>query len=187
MSRIGKKQILLPAGVTVETVDGMIVVKGSRGELRLKINPSVKVTVLTDRLNLTAEKSDRVARANWGTTRQLLANMIAGVERSWSKTLEIVGTGYRASLEGEKLILSVGFSHTLEVAPPSGITFTVVENKITVLGSDKDLVGRIAAKIHQLRPPDDYKGKGVRFQGERLKLKPGKAAKVGVGAAGGKA
>lgn len=187
MSRIGKKQILLPAGVTAEVVGEAVVVKGPKGELRLKTGSCVKAEVLADRLVLTVEKSDKVTRANWGTTRQLLANMVVGVERGWSRTLEIVGTGYRANLEGEKLILSVGFSHKVEVVPPEGITFTTTENKVTVSGSDKDLVGRTAAKIREVRPPDAYKGKGIRFQGEHLKLKPGKAAKVGVGAAGGKA
>ena len=180
MSRIGKKEILLPEGVTPSLEKRVLAVSGPKGSLEFKLKPEVEVKISDDGKILVLRKGEsKFARAYHGTVRQVIANMVLGVKDGWSKTLEVVGTGYRATLEGEKLVLSLGFSHQVTVEPLPGISFLVEENKITVSGRDKVLVGQMAAKIRQLRPPDAYKGKGIRYLGEIIKLKPGKAAKTG--------
>lgn len=178
MSRLGKKEILIPEGVQVALKDETLTVSGSGGELELTLHPEVEVIVVEGKI-LVKGKIGRTGKTIQGTTRQLIAGMIQGVNQGWSKTLEVVGTGYRAVLEGDKLILSLGFSHKIEVEPKEDISFQVMENKITVSGADKAKVGKVAAQIRQFRPPDAYKGKGVRYLGERVRLKPGKATKVG--------
>lgn len=180
MSRIGKQPIQIPQGVTVQLKNGEVVVRGPKGELRQEIQPEVKVAIKKDQVLVSRKSEDKLARSLHGLTRTLIANMIQGVTEGWSKTLKLVGTGYRAKLEGEELILSVGFSHPVELKPIEGIKFEVRGNDtITVLGIDKALVGRVAAEIRKIRPPEPYKGKGIRYKDEKVRRKPGKAAKIG--------
>lgn len=182
MSKIGRLPIKIPEEVSVKQEEGRIFVSGPKGELKFSLPSQVKVEKRGDELLVLPVSSERKARALHGTVRQRLANMVKGVSQGFGKTLEIVGTGYRAALSGEKLVLSLGFSHPVEVLPPEGIVFEIVEGKVKVSGIDKVLVGQTAAKIRKIRPPDAYKGKGIRYEGEEIKLKPGKAAKVGIGA-----
>lgn len=184
MSKIGKLAISLPEQVEVQIQPDGVVISGPKGELTIQVPKAVNVKKENNQLLVSRTAEDKMAKALHGTIRQRLANMIIGVTQGWSKTLEIVGTGYRASLKGENLDLALGFSHPVEVTPPVGIKFEVVEGKIRVSGSDKILVGQVAANIKKIRPPDAYKGKGVRYLGEKIKLKPGKAAKVGTGSGG---
>jgi large subunit ribosomal protein L6 len=185
MSKIGKQPIKIPEGVEVSLKEDLLSVAGSGGKLGLKIAPKIKVAIGNKEAIVSRLREDKQTRANQGTIRQLIVNMIQGVKEGWVKNLEIHGTGYRVKLEGEKLILSLGFSHPVEVIPPEGIKFQTEKNLIKVAGIDKALVGREAAKIRAVRPPDVYKGKGIRYQGEKIKLKPGKAAKMGAAGVGG--
>jgi len=184
MSKIGKKPITIPANVQIE-IGPKVVVKGPLGELTLKIPSGIKVVQKENSLLVTPTNEERQTRAFHGLIRSLLANMVEGVANGFKKQLELTGIGYRVNLEGENLVLSVGYSHPVKINPLEGIKFSVAENKITVSGIDKELVGRVSAEIRAVRPPDAYKGKGVRYSGETVKLKAGKAAKAGAGATGG--
>ncbi len=174
MSRIGKKPIEIPAGVTVTIAGQEIKVKGPKGELSLKARPEIKVEMKDGKIVVSAASEE--FKAFWGLTRALLANMVQGVNKCFEKKLEIVGVGNRVSLEGQNLNMSVGFSHPVKVEPPKGITFSVEKTIITVTGPDKGLVGETAANIRKVRPPEPYKGKGIRYLGEQIKLKEGKKA-----------
>ena len=174
MSRIGKKPIEIPAGVEVKIAGQQISVKGPKGELSIKVRPEIKVEMKDGKVLVSAH--DELAKAYWGLTRALLANMIQGVVKNFEKKLEIVGVGNRAAMEGENLVLSVGFSHPVKVPAPQGIVFSVDKNIITVQGPDIGLVGQTAANIRKVRPPEPYKGKGIRYFGEQIKLKEGKRA-----------
>jgi large subunit ribosomal protein L6 len=185
MSKIGKKPIIIPEGVTVSLKDGSLMVVGPKGQLDLKLAAKIKVEIKEKEILVSCLKEDKQTHANQGTVRQLIANMIQGVKEGWTKVLEIQGTGYRAQVENGKLILSLGFSHPVEVTPPEGVEIQVEKNLIKISGLDKALVGQEAAKIRAIRPPDAYKGKGIRYQGETIKLKPGKAAKMGAAGVGG--
>jgi len=180
MSRIGKLPVVLPKGVDV-TIDGRIVnVKGPKGELTRTLHPSVQVA--REDGNVTVKRADdsQSARALHGLSRTLVANMVIGVTQGYSKDLEISGTGYRAQLVGKKLQLALGYSHPIEIDPPAGISFaTETPQKIKVSGIDKELVGEVSAKIRGLRVPDPYKAKGVKYAGEVIRRKAGKAGKVG--------
>jgi len=178
MSKIGKQPIEIPAEVEVLIKDDLVSVNGSKGKLELRIAPKIKLAIEDKKIIVSRLGEDKQAKANQGTTRQLIANMIKGVKEGWVKVLEIQGTGYRASLSGKNLVLSLGFSHPVEIIPPEGIEFQVEKNEIKVIGADKALVGQETAKIRKIRPPDVYKGKGIRYLGEVIKLKPGKAAKT---------
>jgi large subunit ribosomal protein L6 len=179
MSRIGKKPIEIPSGVTVKMENGEVVVEGPKGSLKQKIEAEIEIEFSQNQILVTRKSDGGRARALHGTTRQLLFNMVKGVTEGWEKTLEVIGTGYRAGVSGQNLTLALGFSHPVEITPPPEISFKVAENKITVSGINKALVGQMAAKIRATRPPDPYKGKGIRYLGEVLKLKPGKQAKIG--------
>jgi len=183
MSRVGRQPITIPEGVQVEISSGQIKVVGPKGELKLRIPSGIGVEKRENQLVVSRHRNDKKTKACHGTIRSLLNNMIIGVTQGWEKELEVVGTGYRVSLEGNKLVFKVGFSHPVVVEPPTGIRFEVKDNKFKVLGINKELVGNWAAKIRKIRPPDPYKGKGIRYTDEIIKLKPGKAAKAG--AAGG--
>lgn len=175
MSRMGKRPVVIPAGVTV-TVDGDTVhVKGQKAELTHPILAGTYVKVEGSEVKVSADRLTR--NPAFGTMRAKIANMVAGVTAGFSKTLEIVGTGYRAQMEGRKLVLQLGFSHPIEFEPPAGITIKV-ENptRLTISGADKYLVGQIAANIRGYRPPEPYKGKGVKYEGEYIRRKAGKAA-----------
>ena len=180
MSRIGNKEIIIPQDVQVE-LGSKVIVKGPKGELSLKIPSKIVVEKTDDTLKISRKDEDKESKALHGLIRSLLANMVVGVTDGYKKTLELSGIGFRANLTGEKLTMSVGFSHPVEIQPPEGVVFSVSGNKITVSGISKELVGRVAAQIRKVRPPDAYKGKGIKYEGEILRLKPGKAAKAGVG------
>jgi large subunit ribosomal protein L6 len=175
MSRVGKKPVPIPAGVTVTVADGFVRVKGAKSELRHHVLAGTTVTVEGAEVKVAAEQITR--NPAFGTMRAQIANMVTGVTTGFSKTLEIVGTGYRAAMEGKKLVLQLGFSHPIHFLPPDGITIKV-ENptRLTISGADKALVGQVAADIRGFRPPEPYKGKGVKYEGEYIRRKAGKAA-----------
>lgn len=180
MSRIGKAPIPVPATVDVRLGDGNeVVVKGPRGELK-RVFPPV-ITVRREAASLVVERQtdEGSQRALHGLSRTLLANMVTGVTDGYTKTLEVQGVGYRAQLQGSNLQLALGFSHPVIVPPPQGISFAVEGPRIHVQGIDKEQVGQVAANIRKLRPPEPYKGKGIRYLGERVRRKAGKSGKVG--------
>ena len=176
MSRIGRMPIPVPQGVTVEVEPGLVRVKGPKGELVVEIDPEMKVVQEEGVIRVKRPSEARRHRALHGLTRTLIANAIEGVTKGYEKELEIRGIGYRAKMSGNKLELSVGFSHPVLFEPPEGIKIEVPEpTKIKVSGIDKQKVGQVAANIRAIRPPDAYKGKGIRYAGEVVRLKPGKA------------
>jgi len=180
MSRIGRLPIQIPEGVKVDVHGSDITVKGPRGELSRSIDPDMLITIEGNTLVVSRPSDGRNHRALHGLTRSLISNMVEGVSSGFKKDLEIVGVGYRAQSAGDKLTLQIGYSHVVEILPPQGITITLSDPQhFSVHGIDKELVGDIAAKIRKLRPPDRYKGKGVRYVGEFVRLKPGKSGKVG--------
>ena len=178
MSRIGKQPIAVPSGVEV-TLDGAAVnVKGPRGQLRYDLVGELSIVRVGDDLVVSRENDDRKNRSLHGLTRTLVSNMIHGVSQGFSKDLDIVGVGYRASVQGNKLEILVGYSHPVIVTAPDGITFDVPSpTKITVNGFDKQLVGQVAADIRKIRKPEPYKGKGIRYTNEVVRRKAGKSAK----------
>ena len=175
MSRVGKKPVPIPAGVTVSVAGGAVKVKGAKAELSHRILTGTSVVVEGNEVKVSSPQATR--NPAFGTMRAQIANMVLGVTTGFSKTLEIVGTGYRAAMEGKKLVLQLGFSHPVEFMPPAGITIKV-ENptRLTISGADKALVGQVAADIRGFRPPEPYKGKGVKYEGEYIRRKAGKAA-----------
>jgi len=188
MSRIGKMPVVIPQGVQVSIADGMVTVKGPKGQLQQRLHPLVRAEVKDGKVLLTADlNAAREASAIYGMSRARVNNMVVGVSSGFVKTLDIVGLGFRAEVAGQKMTLSLGKSHPVPFTAPAGITLGVDPKKtqITVAGSDKDLVGETAAKIRGLRKPEPYKGTGIRYQGEHVRKKAGKtAAGAGVGAAG---
>lgn len=174
MSRIGKQPIPLPAGVSADVHEQVVTVKGPRGELTFTVHPDIAVTVTDGVLACTPAQQTKSTAANWGTTRARLASLVEGVTNGFTKRLELHGVGYRAVLKGNTLELALGFSHPVIIAAPDGISFKVEKELITVEGIDKVQVGQIAANLHKLRPPEPYKGKGVHYQGEKIRRKMGK-------------
>jgi large subunit ribosomal protein L6 len=180
MSRIGKLPITVPSGVDVALQDSTVSVKGPKGELSQHILPVVTVTLENGQVVVTRKSDDKPGRSAHGLTRTLVANMIDGVTKGFRKSLELQGVGFRVSKAGEALNFSLGFSHPVTFAPPDGIAFTVEgTNRVHVDGIDKQRVGQVAAEIRGLRPPEPYKGKGIRYAGEVVKKKLGKAGKAG--------
>lgn len=182
MSKVGKNPIAIPEGVKVTINGDLVTVDGPKGSLMQKVRPEVHVELMDSKISVRRANDEKVARSLHGLTRTLIANMVAGVSQGWTKTLELVGVGYRAQKQGDNLVLTVGFSHPVVITPQPGISFSIAENKITVSGIDKAQVGQVAANIRQVRPPEPYKGKGIRYQGEYIVRKQGKASKVGGGA-----
>ena len=180
MSRIGRKPITVPAGVEV-TIDGSAVtVKGPKGTLSGTFNSNMTIAMDEGVINVTRPNDEKENRSLHGLTRTLIANMVEGVSNGYSKTLDIVGIGYRASMQGKDVVLSVGYSHTVTIAAPEGITIACPSpNQIVVSGADKQMVGQIAAEIRGVRPPEPYKGKGIRYSDEHVRRKEGKAGKGG--------
>ena len=176
MSRIGRKAIALPKGVEVK-IDGQhVFVKGAKGSLEMDVMNNIAVAVEDGQLHVTRANDDKPVRAAHGMTRALISNMVDGVSNGFQKVLEIVGVGYRAQMQGKNLVLSLGFSHPVEVVPPAGIEFACESPiKIIVRGIDKQLVGQVASNIRGYRPPEPYKGKGLRYAGEYVIRKAGKA------------
>lgn len=187
MSRIGNKLILIPSGVTVEEDKGKVLVVGPKGKLELNVHSAIKVRIEGQNIIVKRKDDQQKVKALHGLTGSLLANMVVGVTEGWTKSLELVGVGFRAEVAGSKLILNIGYSHPVEIEVVEGINFEVTDNtKIKVSGIDKQLVGQVAANLKKVRVPDVYKGKGIRYSGEYIRKKVGKSAKVGVaGAAGG--
>ena len=181
MSRIGKMPITIPKGVEVDIQGNVVRVKGPKGELARTLSPLISISLEEGILKVTRASDDKVHRSLHGLTRSLLANMVTGVSDGFQKELELVGVGYRAqAASGEKISIQLGYSHPIEVAPPAGVSVTLKDpTHIVVAGIDKEIVGDVAAKIRAFRPPDHYKGKGVRYANEHVRLKPGKSGKVG--------
>lgn len=178
MSRIGNQAIIIPQGVTLTTSDGAIKITGPGGELSVPLPKSISFVQEEDLAKLSRKNDENQIKALHGLTRSLLNNAIIGVTQGYQKKLELVGTGYRVRKEGEKLILSVGFSHEVPVEPTDGIKWEVEgNNAIFIKGIDKHLVGQVAANIRKVRPPEPYKGKGIRYENEVVRRKAGKAAK----------
>ncbi len=177
MSRIGKLPITLPKGVTADVSGGLVKIKGPKGELSVTYNPEMQVKSENGSLTIGRPSDSRTHKSLHGLTRTLIANAVQGVSGGFAKEMLISGTGYRAQLQGKNLELTVGYSHRVVVNPPAGITFEVPEpTKVVVRGIDKQLVGQVAANLREVRKPDAYHGKGIRYADETLKLKPGKAA-----------
>jgi len=175
MSRIGKKPITIPSGVTV-TLDGQTVsVKGPKGELSWTVIDDIEVAQKDGALTFTPRDESTRARAMWGLSRSLVDNMVHGVTQGYETTLELVGVGYRAAMKGVNLSMQLGFSHDVDIPPPAGVAFAVPrQTEIRISGIDKQLVGETAARIRRIRPPEPYKGKGVRYAGEAVRRKEGK-------------
>jgi large subunit ribosomal protein L6 len=178
MSRIGRAPIAIPAGVDVDVAGSRVSVKGPKGQLEQDFRPEMTILLEDGTLRVERPSDERLHRSLHGLTRTLLANMVVGVTQGYEKRLEIVGVGYRAAMKGSDLELALGFSHSVVVPPPAGIEFEVPQpTRITVRGIDKQLVGEVAAGIRKLRKPEPYKGKGIRYEGEYVRKKAGKAAK----------
>ena len=178
MSRVGRRPIPIPSGVEVKVEGERVTVKGPKGTLEQVVHPAMSVSVDDGNVIVTRSSEERLHRALHGLTRSLVANMVEGVTNGYAKTLEIQGVGYRAALKGSNLEVAVGYSHPVVVEPPKGVTFEVpLPNRIVVSGTDKQVVGQVAANIRAIRKPDAYKGKGIRYQGEYVRKKAGKAAK----------
>jgi large subunit ribosomal protein L6 len=175
MSRIGKKAVAIPSGVTV-TLDGQtITVKGPKGQLAWTVSEEIEVKQEGAEITFAPRNDTQRARGMWGLSRTLIANMVEGVTKGYEQTLELVGVGYRAAMKGQALSMQLGFSHDVDIPPPAGITFAVPkQTEVRISGIDKQLVGEIAARIRRIRPPEPYKGKGVRYAGEKVRRKEGK-------------
>jgi len=177
VSRVGRKPIKIPKGVNVAFKDGIVNVKGPQGELSANVHKNVAVEVKDSQVIVTRKNDNKEVRALHGLWRALAQNMISGVSIGFSRKLEIVGVGYRAEMKGKKLQLLLGFSHPILFAPPEGVKIeTPTQTTINISGIDKQLVGLVAAKIRSFRPPEPYKGKGVKYEGEYIRRKAGKAA-----------
>ncbi len=184
MSRIGNAIITLPAGVSVTVENRVVIVRGPKGELKEKLHNGIEVAVEGTTVTVSRKAEDKFSKSLHGLTRSLIASMVIGVTDGFEKRLEMVGTGYRAVLQGTKLVLSVGFSHQVNIEQPQGIVFVVEgNNKIVVKGISKHDVGQIAANIRRVRPPEPYKGKGIKYDGEVVRRKAGKAVKAAGAAA----
>ncbi|MDP4104616.1 MAG: 50S ribosomal protein L6 [Bacillota bacterium] len=178
MSRVGKKPIEIPAGVTVTLNGNVVTVKGPKGELTRTFNPDIEIKVEENIINVSRPSESKEHRALHGTTRALLSNMVEGVSKGFEKALELIGVGYRAQKQGNKLVLNVGYSHPVEITPEAGIEIEVPANtKIIVKGTSKERVGALAANIRDVRRPEPYKGKGIRYEGEFVRRKEGKTGK----------
>ncbi len=185
MSRIGKKPIPIPAGVECKLDGVVLTVKGPKGQLHRDLHPNMRVAIEGASISVTRPTDGRLDRSLHGLTRTLISNMVVGVNEGFSKTLNIVGVGYKVDLKGKALNLNLGYSHSIDYPPPEGIEFDVdnKKNEIIVKGLNKQVVGQVAAEIRMLRPPEPYKGKGVMYAGEKIRRKAGKtAAKAGAGA-----
>jgi large subunit ribosomal protein L6 len=178
MSRIGKAPISVPDKVTVSLNGLAVTVKGPKGELSRTLPDGVSISQEGNTLQVNPVNDSRRSRERHGLSRTLVANMVEGVSQGFTRKLEIVGVGYRAAVQGKKLVVSAGYSHPVEMVPPEGVTFTVENNtSVFVTGADKELVGNEAAKVRAIRPPEPYKGKGIKYEGEKILRKAGKTGK----------
>lgn len=176
MSRIGRKPIVIPKGVSVKIEEGCVYVKGGKGELNWRFPEKMSLHVTDDALKVERQSDSRSERALHGLTRSLINNMFIGVSNGFTKEMELAGVGYRATVNGERLEFAIGYSHPVQYMLPNGISAGIdkKQTKLTLTGIDKQLLGQVAANIRNIRPPDAYKGKGIRYANERIKLKPGK-------------
>lgn len=178
MSRVGKKLLEIPSGVTVTLNDNTVTVKGPKGELTRTFHPDMKIKIEDNVLTVERPSDNKEHRALHGTTRSIIGNMVEGVSKGFERGLELVGVGYRASKSGNKLVLNVGYSHPVEIVPENGIEIEVPsQTRVVVKGTDKERVGATAANIRAVRSPEPYKGKGIRYEGEMVRRKEGKSAK----------
>lgn len=176
MSRIGKQPVVVPANVKISLDGNTLTVEGPKGKLTRTLRPEVALTQEDGALLITRRTDEREARSLHGLSRTLVANMVEGVTNGFTKSLDLVGVGYRAALQGKKLVLTVGYSHPVEIDPPAGVEIAVEgTNKVHVKGSDKQAVGDVAAEIRRVRPPEPYKGKGIKYAGEVVRRKAGKS------------
>jgi len=179
MSKIGQLPIIIPSGVTLEINGGTVNISGPKGKLEVNFKKDLlDVKIEEGNVVVSPKKESKIARSVWGTTRMLISNHIKGVTEGWKKQLELVGTGYRSEVQGNKLVLTVGYSHPVNIEAPEGIIFKVEKSVINVDGIDKQVVGQVSANIRASRPPEPYKGKGVKYVGEVIRRKAGKAAKA---------
>jgi large subunit ribosomal protein L6 len=178
MSKIGKAPVILPEGVTASVSGQEVSVTGPKGSISRKFSRKVSIEIKDGKILVSATGKEKSTLSVWGTTRAIIAGMVEGVVNGWKKELELVGTGYRAEVQGNTLVLTVGYSHPVKIEAPQGITFKVEKTIITVEGVDKELVGQIAANIRYVRPPEPYKGKGIKYLDEVVRRKAGKAAKA---------
>ena len=175
MSRIGKKAVSIPAGVNVTLEGQTVTVKGPKGQLAWTVSDEIEVNQEGGEITFAPRNDTQRARGMWGLSRTLIGNMVEGVTKGYEQTLELVGVGYRAAMKGQALSMQLGFSHDVDIPPPAGISFAVPkQTEIRISGIDKQLVGEIAARIRRIRPPEPYKGKGVRYAGESVRRKEGK-------------
>jgi len=180
VSRVGRLPVALPSGVDVKIDGSHVKVKGPKGEMEFIFSPAIEIILIENEIKINRPSDTREMRSLHGTTRALIQNMIIGVTEGFQKELQLVGVGYRANMEGKNLVLNVGFSHTVVVEPPEGITFEVGERaqQVFISGIDKQSVGQVAADVRKIRPPEPYKGKGIRYKDEYIRRKAGKAGKV---------
>lgn len=180
MSRVGRLPVQIPQGVEIEVKGTSVRVKGPKGEMSHTFPPVISIEKEDGQVNISRKSDEKFHRSMHGTARAVIQNMVTGVSEGFEKFLEIQGVGYRAEMKGKNLVLSVGYSHPVEMEPPAGVTFEVLErnNIIRVAGYDKQVVGQIAAEIRGVRPPEPYKGKGIRYRGEYVRRKAGKAGKA---------
>ena len=179
MSRVGRMPITVPQGVTVDIKQNEVTVTGPKGELHRRLNPDMPITLDNSTLTVSRPSDSKMHRSSHGLTRSLLANMVEGVTSGFEKNLEIVGSGYRVEQTGDKLVIRIGYSHPVTVSPLPGVSLAIEgATRIKVTGIEKEVVGEMAAKIRAIRPPDAYKGKGIRYAGELVRLKAGKAGKA---------
>lgn len=179
MSRIGKKPVQIPAGVTIQVTQNTVSVKGPKGEIKKTFHPNIKIEVKDQNIVITRKDDEKENKALHGLTRSMLANMVEGVIKGYEKKMEIIGVGYRAQVNKNKITLTLGFSHPVEYTAPEGIEFEIdKENKnlLTVRGIDNQIVGEVAAKVRSFKKPEPYKGKGIKYQDEQITRKAGKAA-----------
>jgi large subunit ribosomal protein L6 len=175
MSRIGKKEVAIPSGVTLTLEGQAITVKGPKGQLSFTVPEEIEMKHENGAISFVPRQDNQRSRAMWGLSRTLVSNMVDGVTKGYEEVLELVGVGYRAAMKGSSLSLQLGFSHDVDMPPPAGITFAVPkQTEIRIAGIDKQVVGEIASQIRRLRPPEPYKGKGVRYAGEKVRRKEGK-------------
>ena len=180
MSRVGRLPVAVPSGVDVKIEGSQVTVKGPKGEMAFTFSPQIEISLKENEILVNRPSDAREMRSLHGTTRALIQNMVTGVTEGFQRELQLVGVGYRANMEGNNLVLNVGYSHPVVVEPPQGITFDVGERnqQIFISGIDKQVVGQIAADIRKVRPPEPYKGKGIRYKDEYIRRKAGKAGKV---------
>lgn len=184
VSKIGKKQIQLPAGVSLEGGSGKVVVTGPKGTVTVMITDEIDVKVEGGMVSVLTKGKNKESASEYGTARAKIANAVLGVTGGWSRQLELVGTGYRAEVNGNTLVLTIGYSHPVKIEGPAGISFKVEKSIVTIGGVDRELVGQTAAKVRAVRPPEPYQGKGIKYVDEIIRRKPGKAAKtIGAGPA----